>query len=589
MSDVHLKINNRDYICEKDDTILQAARKNHIYIPTLCYLKNITQSGDCRVCLIEVKGSKRLLPACTTPVTEGMEVFTNTPRVLKGRKNTVELIMSNHNKNCLSCIRNQNCELQKLCDDLNIQTNSFEGEHTKPSYDDFSYGIVRDTSKCVLCGRCIDTCKKVQGLGILGFENRGFKTIVAPVYNLSFKDVNCMQCGQCVINCPTGALTEKNNVSDVVNALHDSSKTVIVQTAPAVRAALGEEFGLPIGTKVTGKMVSALRLCGFDRVYDTNFGADLTIIEEGNELINRLNNGGVLPMFTSCSPGWINYIEHQYPQLLPHLSSAKSPHMMVGAMIKSYWAQRKNIDPKDIYVVSIMPCTAKKGEIRREECKTSDYYDVDAVLTTRECARLIKLFGIDFENLEDEEFDGDLLGEYSGAGVIFGASGGVMEAALRTVKQKLDGEKLAKVDFVGCRGLSGVKEAQVKLAGKTIKIAITSSMSAAKALLDEVSNGTSEYTFIEVMGCPGGCINGGGQPIVPSKIKNNPYKQDYRLLRMKALYLEDKQMPIRVSSDNKQVQQLYQDYLKKPGSELCEKLLHTTYNKKEKYNIFKTE
>ncbi|MBQ1382777.1 MAG: iron hydrogenase small subunit, partial [Solobacterium sp.] len=440
--------------------------------------------------------------------------------------------------------------------------------------------------KCVLCGRCVETCKKVQGLGILGLENRGFKTIVAPVYNKSFMDVNCMQCGQCVINCPVGALTEKEDLAPVIRALNDPTKKVIVQTAPAVRAALGEEFGLPIGTRVTGKMAAALRRCGFTRVYDTNFAADLTIMEEGSELLRRLNNGGVLPMFTSCSPGWVRYLEFEYPDLLPNVSSAKSPHMMFGAIAKSYWAKNNNVDPKDVFVVSIMPCIAKKAEIVRPECNTTGLQDVDAVLTTRECARLIKMFGIDFNDLPDEGFDMDFMGEYTGAGVIFGASGGVMEAALRTVKQQLEGVKLEPVDFEACRGMAGVKEAEIELAGAKIWIAITSSMSAAKPLLDEVRAGTSKYTFIEVMGCPGGCINGGGQPIVPSKIKNGKLGMGYKELRMKTLYDEDTIKELRVSSDNPQIQQLYKDFLGEPGSELAEELLHTSYAQKEKFKVF---
>ncbi len=586
MAIVNLKINNRDVQAEAGMTVLQAAQAAGIHIPTLCYLKDINKSGACRVCLVEVKRARTLLSACTTPVSEGMEVFTNSERAIKGRRNSVELILSNHNRECLSCKRNQNCELQRLTEELGIRENRFEGEKTAATYEDFSYGIVRDTSKCVLCERCVETCKKVQGLGILGLENRGFKTIVAPVYNLSFADVNCMQCGQCVINCPVGALTEKEDTMKVVEALNDPEKVVIVQTAPAVRAALGEEFGLPIGTRVTGKMVAALRRCGFDRVYDVNWGADLTIMEEGNELLDRVTNGGCLPMFTSCSPGWIRYIEFEYPELLPHLSTSKSPHMMMGAMIKSYWAQRKGVDPKNIYVVSIMPCIAKKSEIQRPECKTAEYVDVDAVLTTRECARLIKMFGIDFNDLPDEDFDPDLLGEYTGAGVIFGTSGGVMEAALRTVKQKLDGVKLDPVDFTACRGMAGVKEAEVDLNGTKIWIAITSSMTAAKPLLEEVKAGTSKYTFIEVMGCPGGCINGGGQPIVSSRIKNGKIGMGYKELRMKALYDEDAIKEIRVSSDNPQIQDLYRDFLGEPGSELAEELLHTSYSPKERFKIF---
>jgi len=585
MTAVHLKINNRDVTAEAGQTILEAARANGIYIPTLCYLKDINKSGACRVCLVEVKRARTLLSACTTPVSEGMEVFTNSERALRGRKNSVELIMSNHNKNCLSCKRNQNCELQRLCEELGVRENRFEGEKTPATLESASYGIVRDTSKCVLCGRCVETCKKVQGLGILGLENRGFKTIVGPVYNSSFNDVNCMQCGQCVINCPVGALTEKEDIDRVVEALNDPNKTVIVQTAPAVRASLGEEFGMPIGSRVTGKMVSALKACGFDRVYDTNYGADLTIMEEGNELLERVTHGGVLPMMTSCSPGWIRYIEYQYPELLPHLSSAKSPHMMFGAITKTYWAKNKGIDPKDIFVVSIMPCIAKKSEIQRPECKTADYVDVDAVLTTRECGRLIKMFGVDWDELEDDKFDEDLLGDYTGAAVIFGATGGVMEAALRTVKQKLDGKKLEKVDFEACRGMAGVKEAEVDLNGTKIWIAIASSMSCAKPLLEEVKNKTSKYTFIEIMGCPGGCINGGGQSIISSKVKNGKLGYGYKELRMKALYDEDQLSDVRISSDNVQIQDLYKNFLGEPGSELAEHLLHTSYTPKKKFNI----
>ena len=586
MTEVHLKINNINVTAEAGDTVLEAARKNGVHIPTLCYLKDINKSGACRVCLVEVKNARTLLSACTTPVSENMEVFTNSERAIEGRRTSVELILSNHNRECLSCKRNQNCELQKVAEELGIRENRFEGDHTPATYDDFSTGIVRDTSKCILCGRCIETCKKVQGLGILGFEHRGFQTIVSPIYNMSFNNVECMQCGQCVINCPVGALTEKEDLAPVIRALNDPTKKVIVQTAPAVRAALGEEFGLPIGTRVTGKMAAALRRCGFTRVYDTNFAADLTIMEEGSELLRRLNNGGVLPMFTSCSPGWVRYLEFEYPDLLPNVSSAKSPHMMFGAIAKSYWAKNNNVDPKDVFVVSIMPCIAKKAEIVRPECNTTGLQDVDAVLTTRECARLIKMFGIDFNDLPDEGFDMDFMGEYTGAGVIFGASGGVMEAALRTVKQQLEGVKLEPVDFEAFRGMAGVKEAEIELAGTKIWIAITFSMSAAKPLLDEVRAGTSKYTFIEVMGCPGGCINGGGQPIVPSKIKNGKLGMGYKELRMKTLYDEDTIKELRVSSDNLQIQQLYKDFLGEPGSELAEELLHTSYAQKEKFKVF---
>ncbi len=583
MDTVHLKIDGQDLTAQPSETILEAARKAGIHIPTLCFLKGIANTGSCRVCLVEVEKARTLLSACTTPVAEGMVVYTHSPRVLKGRRNSVELLISNHAMDCLHCIRDQNCELQQLAFTLGIRESHFQGEHTPPTYDDASCGIVRDTSKCVLCQRCIETCRKVQGLGILGLENRGFQTIVGPVFNQSMQDVDCMQCGQCVLNCPVGALSEKENIHVVLQALQDKRKTVIVQTAPAVRASLGEEFGLPIGTRVTGKMTAALRRCGFDRVYDTNFGADLTIMEEGNELLKRLQTGGVLPMFTSCSPGWVRYVEFEYPELIPHLSTAKSPHMMFGSIVKSYWAKQKGIDPEDIFVVSIMPCTAKKSEIVRIENRTSACADVDAVLTTREAARLIRLFGIDFTSLPDETFDQDLMGDYSGAGVIFGATGGVMEAALRTLKQKLEHVKLEKVDFQACRGLQGVKEAEVDLAGQKLQIAITSGMQAAKPLLEEVKNGTSPYTFIEVMGCPGGCINGGGQSIIPSRIKNGS-DDDYRQRRMQALYEEDAQCAIRISSDNPQIQKLYADFLMEPGSERAEELLHTSYTEKPRFH-----
>ena len=584
MSEVHLKIDNIDVTANAGDTILDAAIAAGIHIPTLCYLKDINKSGACRVCLVEVKRARTLLSACTTPVAEGQEVFTHSKRVLEARKNTVELILSNHSKDCLSCIRNQNCELQTLTEELGIREVPFSGAKKRKTIDDFVIAIERDASKCVLCGRCVETCKKFQGLGILGYEQRGFETVVAPIYGKAFAEVNCMQCGQCVINCPTAALSVKEDTQKVIDALNDPDKFVVVQTAPAVRAALGEEFGLPIGTRVTGKMAAALKQCGFDRVYDTNFGADLTIMEEGYEFMDRLQNGGVLPMITSCSPGWVRYAEFEYGDILDHLSTCKSPHMMLGAMIKRHFAEVNHIDPAKIVNVSIMPCSAKKAEIIKPELLEKDgINDVDIVLTTRECAHLIKAFGIDFVNLKDEQFDQDLFGEYTGAGVIFGATGGVMEAALRTVADVLEKKDLPKVDYEAVRGLKGVKEATLNIAGVDVKIAVTSGMANAKPLLDQIRNGTSPYHFIEIMGCPGGCINGGGQPFVSSVIKNKEGLDAYRQKRAKALYDEDKIMPLRKSHENTQIQALYRDYLGKPGGELSHHYLHTTYSQKPRF------
>lgn len=581
MSKIKMTINNREVEAYEGQTVLEAAKNNGIHIPTLCYLKDVTGTGACRVCQVEIEGAKTLCAACVYPVREGLVVKTNSQRALDARRRVVELIVSNHSKDCLSCIRNTNCELQRLCQELGVREDAFAGEKTAPTFDEVSPGIVRNTSKCVLCGRCVETCAKTQGLGILGFMNRGFKTKVGPVYDKSMNDVNCMQCGQCINVCPVGALQEKEEVHNVIAALNDDSKHVVVQTAPAVRASLGEEFGMPIGTRVTGKMVHALKLMGFDRVYDTNFGADLTIMEEGYEFIHRISNDGVLPMITSCSPGWVNYIEHEYPELLDHLSSCKSPHMMLGSMIKSYYAKENNLDPKDIYVVSIMPCVAKKGEKQRAENKTSPYQDVDAVLTTRELAKLIKMFGINFRDLKDDDFDQDLFGEYSGAGVIFGASGGVMEAALRTVADVLAHEDLTMIDYHAIRGVEGVKESTIKIGDQTLKVAVAQSMSLAKPLLDDIRQGISPYHFIEIMGCPGGCINGGGQPYVNATIRNSGF--NFKAARAKALYDEDVSLPVRKSHKNSQIQDLYRNYLDHPNSEKAHQLLHTHYNQKAKF------
>jgi len=581
MSKIKITINNREVEAYEGQTVLEAAKNNGIHIPTLCYLKDVTGTGACRVCQVEVEGAKTLCAACVYPVRDGMVIKTNSQRALDARRRVVELIVSNHSKDCLSCIRNTNCELQRLCQELGVREDAFAGEKSEPTFDTVSPGIVRNTSKCVLCGRCVETCMKVQGLGVLGYMNRGFKTKVAPIYDKSFDDVNCMQCGQCINVCPVGALHEKEEIHYVIEALNDPQKHVVVQTAPAVRGALGEEFGMSIGTRVTGKMVHALKLVGFDKVYDTNFGADLTIMEEGYEFLNRLQNQGTLPMITSCSPGWVNYVEHEYPDLLDHLSTCKSPHMMLGAMVKSVYAEAKGIDPRDIYVVSIMPCVAKKGEKQRTENKTSPYQDVDAVLTTRELAKLIKMFGINFRDLKDDDFDQDLFGEYSGAGVIFGASGGVMEAALRTVADILAYEDLSMIDYHAVRGVEGVKESTIKIGEQTLKVAVAQSMTLAKPLLDDIRNGVSPYHFIEIMGCPGGCINGGGQPYVNATIRNSGF--NFKQARAKALYDEDISLPVRKSHKNSQIQNLYKNYLGEPNSEKAHHLLHTHYTKKARF------
>ena len=574
---VNIKINNKEYSFEEGLTILEACRKINIDIPTLCHYKDLVESGNCRVCLVEVKNSRNFVTACNNKIYEGMEIFTNTLDVIEARKKSLELIISNHSMECLNCSSNHNCELQTLTKKLNVQER-YSGKKTEQTLDDLSGILCRDTSKCILCGRCIAMCKKIQGIGILDFENRGLNTIVAPLANRSFKDVPCTYCGQCTKVCPTGALTIKENIRDLLIAFKEG-KHVVVQTAPAVRAALGEEFDLPVGTNVEGKMVAALKQIGFSKIYDTNFGADLTIMEEANEFLNRYANKENLPLITSCCPAWINYAEKYYPDLLNHLSSCKSPQMMEGAIIKTYYATNNNIDPKDIVTVSIMPCSAKKDEINRND------FDIDIVLTTVELANLIKLFGIEFDKLEDEKFDQDLMGDFTGAGVIFGTSGGVMEAALRTAYHSITNEEFEKIEFTNVRGMQGIKEAEIEINGNKIKVAVCHSLSNAKTLLDKIRNGTSTYDFIEVMACPLGCINGAGQPKITvndleCKEKDNILYNTYK--RANALYNEDTKSNIRQSHNNPQIKQLYENFLEKPGSHKAHELLHTTYSKKEK-------
>lgn len=580
MEKVTLTIDNIKVEVPKGSTILEAAKTIGIDIPTLCYLKEINEVGACRVCLVEIEGARGLQASCVYPVSEGMVVKTNTKKVRDARKATVELILSNHNRECLTCFRNKNCELQSLAEELNIQEIPFEGEKLEKVIDSKSHSIVRDPSKCILCGRCVNVCKNVQQIGILEFTNRGFNTEVAPAFDVSMADAPCIYCGQCIVACPVAALREKEDIERVWDALEDPEMHVVVQTAPAVRAGLGEEFGLPIGTRVTGKMVAALRRLGFDKVYDTNFAADLTIMEEGHELLGRIQNGGKLPMITSCSPGWIRYCEFNYPEFLDNLSTCKSPHQMMGAIVKSYYAEKNDIDPKKIFVVSIMPCTSKKTEAARPEMKGTGLRDVDAVLTTRELGKMIKQARIKFLELADEKFDESLLGDYTGAAVIFGATGGVMEAALRTVADVLEEKSFEEIEYKAVRGVENIKEAELTLAGNKIRVAVAHGTASAKQLLDMVKAGEKDYHFIEIMGCSGGCVTGGGQPQVSSKILA---ECDVRVERAKALYEEDTILELRKSHENPQIVKLYEDFLGKPNSHKAHELLHTHYAAKEKF------
>ncbi len=597
METVNINIEGRVYAVESSLSILEAARKVGYNIPTLCHWKNGENSlASCRVCLVELRTPKssKLVASCVYPVSEcqnekGVEIHISSPKAINARRTSVELLLSNHSQNCQTCVKNGRCELLHVADLVGARDHQFEGEKTPCTYDDAAPGIIRDTSKCILCGRCIERCKKAQGIGILGFEKRGFSTLVGPAENRSFTQVPCIQCGQCIEVCPTGALSEHREIGKVDEAIQEG-KFVVVQTAPAVRAAIAEEFGHKIGEENgTGKMVAALHRLGFKRVFDTNFGADLTIMEEAQELLNRIKSKGVLPQITSCSPGWINYLEYFYSDLIPHVSTCKSPHEMEGAIIKSYFASTHNLRPEDVFVVSIMPCTAKKGEAKRKaNASVKGLPDVDAVLTTREFAVLIKRAGLLWDELPEEEFDQDLLGQYSGAAPIFGVTGGVMEAALRTAYHSLTGEEYGPIEFAKVRGYEGVKDAEIDIGGNKIKVAVASGMSNAKPLLDEIRSGCSPYAFIEIMGCPGGCVNGGGQPFVKPNLlagKEPPDILDtYVSKRANILYSIDRGCKLRQSHNNPDIIRLYKDFLGEPCGGVSENLLHTHYcNDREKF------
>lgn len=578
MENITVKVNGAEISVPKGTTVLEAAHMAGFEIPTLCYMKEINEIGACRICVTEVNEGRgfRLVAGCVYPCSNNMEILTSSPKVIESRKKTLELILSTHDRKCLSCVRSGNCELQKLAKDYGVEDASvYDGVKNEYEIDNSAAHMYRDNNKCILCRRCVAVCSKTQGIGVIGANERGFKTYIGSAFDMGLGETSCVSCGQCIAVCPVGAIAEKDYIKPVLEAIADPSKTVLVQTAPAVRAGLGECFGLPIGTNVEGKMVAALRRLGFDKVFDTDFAADLTIMEEANEFIDRVKNGGKLPMITSCSPGWVKFCEHYFPDMTENLSSCKSPQQMFGATAKTYYAEKMGIDPKDIVMVSVMPCTAKKFEIGREDQSAAGVPDVDYALTTRELGRMIERAGINFLGLEDEKFD-DPLGISTGAGVIFGATGGVMEAALRTAIYTLTGENVT--DLPEVRGTDGIKEATYNVAGMDIKVCVASGLANAREVLEKVQKGEADYQFIEIMACPGGCVNGGGQPQQPMSIRNFT---DLRAERAKVLYNLDASMPLRQSHENPAIKALYDEYLEKPGSHKAHEILHTSYVKRK--------